>query len=74
VEETLIYEDLFPIRDEEARVVSGRLKSGPHLAGQEHPATFSVKTAMPRNGAVVPVLTHNTEEQGGEEVLSFATY
>jgi hypothetical protein len=48
--------------DEAARVVSGRLKSGPHLAGEEHPATFSVKTAMPRNGAVVPVLTNNTEE------------
>jgi len=48
--------------DEAARVVAGRLKSGPHLAGEEHPRTFSVKTAMPRNGAVVPVLTHNTEE------------
>jgi len=43
--------------DEAARVVSGRLKSGPHLAGKEHPATFPVKTAMPRNGAAVPVLT-----------------
>jgi hypothetical protein len=48
--------------DEAAGVVSGRRKSGPHLAVEEHPATFSVKTAMPRNGAVVPVLTHNTDE------------
>ena len=48
--------------DEAARVVSGRLKSGPHLAGEEHPATFSVNTAMPRKRAVVAVLTHNTEE------------
>lgn len=48
--------------DKAARVVSGRLKSGPHLVGQEHPATFPVNTAMLRNGAVVPVLTHNTEE------------
>jgi hypothetical protein len=48
--------------DEAARMVSARLKSGQHLAGEGHHATFSVKNAMPRNGAVVPVLTHNTEE------------
>jgi hypothetical protein len=48
--------------DEAARVISGRLKSEPHLTGEEYPATFPVKTATPRNGAAVPVLTHNTEE------------
>jgi len=60
----LLYRKIsFPYKtDEAARVVSGRFKSDPHLAGEEHPATFSVKTSMPRNGAVAPVLTHDTEE------------
>jgi hypothetical protein len=54
--------DLFPYEtNKAARVVSWGLKSGTHLAGEEHPATLSVKTAMPRNCAAVPVITHSTK-------------
>jgi hypothetical protein len=49
-------------------VVSGRIKSSPHFAGKEQPATFSVKAGMPSKGTVVPVLSHNMEAYGGVQV------